>query len=288
MDTAAPSRFELLVQKLGAGAQLLDSWPLAGGVSALVTALQVRWPGGRVERLVVRQYGERDLQANPDIARQEFGLLQVLTAAGLPVPAPRYAELGLLVLDFVEGATEFQPSDDAKSLGQLATFLARLHGLPTAELSFLPVLTTLSPSPEAPDESLSETRIRDALEQFGPPPAAPAAVLHGDFWPGNVLWAGSQLTAVIDWEDAALGDPLADVGNARLELLFSLGQEAMQAFTDDYGRQTGTDLAQLAYWDLRAALRPCGRLSQWGLAPGPERRMRRRHAQFVDAALDRL
>nr|WP_184130262.1 phosphotransferase [Deinococcus humi] len=270
------------------GARLLHFWPLAGGVSARVSALQVCWSGGHVERLVVREYGGRDLQVNPDIARQEFELLRVLVAAGLPVPRPRYAQPGLLVLDFAEGTTDFHPADHSGFVRGLATFLARLHALSTAELAFLPVLTDLSPRPEILDDSLSETRIRDALQQFGPPPMAASAVLHGDFWPGNVLWAGGRLSAVIDWEDASLGDPLADVANARLELLFFLGPDAMHAFTDDYGRQTGTGLAHLAYWDLRAALRPCGKMAEWGLEVELEGRMRWRHAQFVDAALARL
>jgi len=215
-------------------------------------------------------------------------LLRVLVAAGLPVPRPRYAQPGLLVLDFAEGTTDLQPDDESGFVRQLATFLARLHAIPTAELLFLPVLTGLSARPETPDDSLSETRIRDALQQFGPPPVAASAVLHGDFWPGNVLWTGGHLSAVIDWEDGALGDPLADVANARLELLFFLGPDAMHAFTDNYGRQTGSGLAHLAYWDLRAALRPCGRMSEWGLAADLESEMRQRHAQFVDAALARL
>jgi aminoglycoside phosphotransferase (APT) family kinase protein len=260
---------------------------LAGGVSAQVSALQVRWPGGDLERLVVREYGERDLRADPDVARREFELLRVLTLAELPVPRPRYMGPGRLVLDFIDGAPEFQPADVSGFVRQLATFLARLHTLPTAQLSFLPVLTAFGPRAEAPDDSLSETRIRDALKQSRPPPVNRAAVLHGDFWPGNVLWTGDHLTAVIDWEDASLGDPLADVANARLELLFFLGPGAMHAFTDEYGRHTGTDLVHLAYWDLCAALRPCGRLGAWGLTAEHEGQMRRRHARFVDAALAR-
>jgi hypothetical protein len=41
--------------------------------------------------------------------------------------------------------------------------------------------------------------------------------------------------AVIDWEDAAIGDPLADVANARLELTWAIGLEAMEDFIRQYG-----------------------------------------------------
>lgn len=41
------------------------------------------------------------------------------------------------------------------------------------------------------------------------------ALVHGDFRPGNVLFAGTdhpEITGVLDWETAMLGDPLFEVG----------------------------------------------------------------------------
>ena len=57
-----------------------------------------------------------------------------------------------------------------------------------------------------------------------------SVLLHGDFWPGNILWRDGQIVGVIDWEDAAFGDPLADIANTRLELLWAFGVEAMRQF----------------------------------------------------------
>ncbi|USZ71713.1 phosphotransferase family protein [Natronosalvus halobius] len=40
-------------------------------------------------------------------------------------------------------------------------------------------------------------------------------LVHGDFRPGNVLFSGTdraEITGVLDWETAALGDPLTDLG----------------------------------------------------------------------------
>lgn len=39
----------------------------------------------------------------------------------------------------------------------------------------------------------------------------PAVVCHGDFGPQNVLVVGERITALLDFEDARLGDPLLDV-----------------------------------------------------------------------------
>jgi aminoglycoside phosphotransferase (APT) family kinase protein len=47
------------------------------------------------------------------------------------------------------------------------------------------------------------------------PESGPATVVHGDYRLGNVLFAPgapARLAAVLDWELATIGDPLADVG----------------------------------------------------------------------------
>lgn len=53
-------------------------------------------------------------------------------------------------------------------------------------------------------------------------------VCHGDFHPGNVL-IGKQGPAVIDWTDAARGDPAADLARTRLLLRQGAVQEYMPA-----------------------------------------------------------
>jgi aminoglycoside phosphotransferase (APT) family kinase protein len=116
----------------------------------------------------------------------------------------------------------------------------------------------------------------------------PAVVLHGDFWPGNILWKDKQLVAVIDWEDAALGDPLADVANSRLEILGAYGTEAMQQFTHYYQSTMPIDVRNLPCWDLCVALKMGIHISQWGLDARTERILRERHKWFVAQAFARL
>ena len=64
------------------------------------------------------------------------------------------------------------------------------------------------------------------------------------------------MTGVIDWEDAAIGDPLADLGKSRLEILWSHGEAAMEAYTAAYlALNQAMDASCLAWWDLYGALR---------------------------------
>jgi aminoglycoside phosphotransferase (APT) family kinase protein len=68
---------------------------------------------------------------------------------------------------------------------------------------------------------LNKTREIPAVERVGQwlaenmPESGAATIVHGDFRLGNTIFAPSapaQLTGVLDWEMATIGDPLADVG----------------------------------------------------------------------------
>ena len=47
------------------------------------------------------------------------------------------------------------------------------------------------------------------------PESGPATIVHGDYRLGNTMFAAeapARLEAVLDWEMATIGDPLADLG----------------------------------------------------------------------------
>lgn len=94
------------------------------------------------------------------------------------------------------------------------------------------------------------------------------ALCHGDFHPGNVLMAG-KAPVIIDWTNAARGDPSADV--ARTLLLLKLGamppgqprllrlaaQAAREVFAQlylgSYGRSRPIDMASVESWMVPVA-----------------------------------
>jgi len=278
-------KFAQVVQKIDPHSKLLRTWELKGGVSAQVTALEIERPDGHTKKMIVRRHGEVDLKHNPQVAADEFKLLQLVHAVGLAAPEPYYLDQSCeifstpyIVIEYIEGETKFAPSNLPNLLLQFATHLSRIHQIDGSKLdvSFLPKLEKryadkLRERPTNVDESLDEGRIRDVLEAVWPLPQRNTSVLlHADFWPGNLLWRDGQLVAVIDWEDAALGDPLADVANSRLEILWAFGVDAMQCFTHQYQSMTTIDFTHLPHWDLCAALRRVGQIAQWGLVVSPE------------------
>ncbi len=85
---------------------------------------------------------------------------------------------------------------------------------------------------------------------------------------------------MLDWEDAGSGDPLQDVGNARLELLWSHGADELAAFTKRYG----VDARTLATWDVHAAERSMPHVHEWGHDEATQVRMHAAADDFVAAA----
>lgn len=279
---------------------------LRGGVSARAVVADLVLEDATRKRVVVR----RPQCATPEEARRtvsrEHALLIRCAALGIPAPKPCFLDAveGAVVLEYVEGAPLFAPADPADMLRQMAIGLARIHDAADAgDLGFLPrrsdtAARHVQEAPPRLDEALDEPRVRAALIALWPWRQCNADVLlHGDYWPGNLLWRDGRLVTVLDWEEAEVGDPLADVAVARLDVLWAFGDAAMHAFTQCYREATRIDWRTLACWDLLVALRPMSNLDRWarGYAEPPISRpdvdassMREGHRRFVEQALASL
>ena len=242
---------------------LLPCWRLLSlePLSRRVHHLRVKDRAGAKVSLILLRHSLRDRQRNPHIARDEFRLLQLLHATDLPVPRPLRLldtlQPPALVTERVAGKSRYESANTNALCGALADILRRIHQchIPRRQLDFLPDIS--ESLLDCLRDSSADERIRQAMK--GALPALrpnPPTLLHGDFWLGNLLWRGDELAAVIDWEDAMLGDPLADLGKSRLELLWTLGDAAMRRYTAAYLRCCpALDPSALPFWDLFGALR---------------------------------
>ncbi|HUR33963.1 MAG TPA: phosphotransferase family protein [Vicinamibacterales bacterium] len=111
------------------------------------------------------------------------------------------------------------------------------------------------------------------LAAHQPPETLEAAIVHGDFKIDNVLLDPldpSRLVAVFDWEMAALGDPLVDVGIllAYWTIASDVGQaDALASVTDRpgylgrdalverYSLASGRDLSDIAFYETFAVFK---------------------------------
>lgn len=216
----------------------------------------------------------------------EYALLRAAFAEGVTVPEPLFccedrAIIGapFFVMRRVAGiATAHRLAKQAASTGgddalvrKLGAELARIHRIvpPRTDLAFLG-----APPADAGTAFIAAMRARlddagtprpalewglAALERHRLPPVPPV-LNHNDFRTGNLMVEGHEVTAVLDWEFAAWGDPHADLGwlcapcwrfgNLSLEA-GGLGSRA--ALLEGYG--PAADATRLPFWELAATIR---------------------------------
>lgn len=275
------------------GATLNGVARLTGGVSADVYRLDLRLADESPYRAVLRVHGETHCGHG---AHLEFQLLEALFRSGLPVPRPLgfggdSERLGhpYVLIDFVEGSSEIGAQNLETCIGKMADMLVAVHRTRTADLPSLPL--RIDPLPElfeflGRDDEWLDLRAKltklDDTAYTGTP-----VLLHGDFWPENLIWSDGRIAAVLDWEDAAVGDPLSDVACTCLELRYLFGDKGMRAFANAYAKQGRIDQARLSLWLLYVATAALKHMGDWGLAPSREANMRREAKETVrQATLD--
>lgn len=292
--------YAAVVDRVAPGARLTRRWALHGGISARVDALEVVLPGGEAGQMVVREHGAAGWKpAQANVTAVEFALLKALHDAGVRVPEPYLLDTSgellsspYLVMAFVDGTTDLDEAALPDALRQMAVFLSDLHALDLTRLQLPSLPRRDDPIPGAlehlptTDETAS---LRATLATRGTPqPANSPALLHGDFWPGNVLWKDGRIAAVLDWEDAAIGDPLSDLAGCRVELLWKYGELAMEEFTAHYFSLSKADQSDLPLWEVHVAAGAAAYMGEWNLDPDVEAAMRRKTRRFIARAGQQL
>jgi len=221
---------------------------------------------------------------------EEFAVLEVAHEAGVLVPEPVGFCADPAVIGSPFALTGYVPGEalgarvvkdgrlggDREALARrLGRELAKVHAIrpPHPALGFL-----APPDPEPAKREVA--RIRHALDALGAvrpviewglrfaerhAPACPEVrLLHGDFRTGNYLLDERGLGAILDWEFAAWGDPMADLGWFTAACwrfgrpdLEAGGIGSRAAFYQGY-REAGDvkiDDAAVRYWELMAHLR---------------------------------
>ncbi|MEM1434007.1 MAG: phosphotransferase [Pseudomonadota bacterium] len=271
---------EQLTQALFPGAGVRAATPLAGGVSATVALLEVLLPDRTVHRVVVRQHAAEHDGLDAAVEAQ---LLKTLHAGGLRVPAvllvdadARLLERPGLVLEHIPGTSEVSAAALPAAIETMVDVLLKIHRFSSSALPALP--QRLDPVPELlgflpPDDRFAALR-RWLGDQRDTAYRGPAKLLHGDFWPENLLWREGELVAVLDWEDAALGDPVSDLAGAGVELRVRHGRAVMQRYLESVTQRYPIDPSRLTLWQAYVAAAMLKYMGSWDLPPAQEARMR--------------
>ena len=288
-----------IVARLFPGAKHVRHWALTGGVSAHIEAIEYELAEGEYQQVVVRRHGAADWKIlEEDVTTTEFSLQTILFEAGFPVPEPLLLDVSgsvlpspFLVMAMVQGVTVVDDVHLQNALHQMADFLQGLHNLDTETLS-LPARLPRGEDPvngalQYVPDTAANAALRAAIACWVTKPAE-NTLLHGDFWPGNILWKDNKIAAVIDWEDAAIGAAASDLAGCRCEIMAMYGEPAMETFTNRYLAGATREMSDLPLWEVYGGFAALGTMGDWGLDPEVEALRRERTILFVGRAVREL
>jgi aminoglycoside phosphotransferase (APT) family kinase protein len=228
--------------------------PLVGGQSSEVHRGQLG-----SETVVIRHIVDRAwLAREPDLIDREAEILGLL--AGTAVPAPRLlasdSPSGRLLMSFLPGAVRAGAGHlraQVETMAEMAASIAAValpdgHGLP-------PWRSWVAPDPVPPtwgDEAVWRASI-EAYLGVDQPRAAGPSLLHRDLHPLNLLWRDDHIVGVVDWVNACVGHPHAELGHCRWNLAVLAGLDAADRFLAHYLAVTGSGPYD-HWWDLAAVL----------------------------------
>jgi len=187
------------------------------------------------QRLVLRI--DRPLASALGLARQaEIDILRLVGEAGIgPRPVWSDPAHGILVSTWLPGSSwSVNDVRDPGHLRQLAKTLQILHQLPVRAREFDPVSAAQRYAVDPADErafALSEQAIALASELDSD--TATKVLCHNDLVHSNII--GLQPVPLIDWEYAAMGDPLFDLAIVirHHELPEALAEVFLNAYSAD-------------------------------------------------------
>ena len=240
-------------------------------------SFSLAWREGRrprVEPLILRRYADRWTwwsAQDEHKAQREWEVGCWLYGQGLPVPAiyaSGTADQAPYVLTARPPGRSHPttgPADLEAYVERAAGLLSRLHrlGPPAAVRRVLPEvqargeiarLSSLARAcgDDGPVEALDELA-REEVEEY------PPCVLHGDLQAGRVRIDARGVTAILDWENAALGDPRWDLARVGNELHRQEAHILAERFYSLYQEQSSLSTQGMTFWEALAGVQ------QWTL-----------------------
>jgi aminoglycoside phosphotransferase (APT) family kinase protein len=233
----------------------------------------------------------------------ELAALRVAQAHGVPVPRLLASGDGVMLVSVVTGTSRIPVTATPRRLAAFGAAGALLHAIPLPPTADLPLrhrplelwdFVQWRANKGTTDLLRTAERTLAAL----PEPTAEPVLVHGDLWQGNTMWHDDELTAIIDWDAAGVGHPGIDLGGMRCDAALMFGIDAadpvLAGWADAMGRPA-VDPADLAYWDLVAALSTPPDLAEWEAVIQDQGRpdltgplLTARRDEFLLAALDRV
>ena len=286
-------RFLKITEILSPEGDLIDFARLEGGVSCDVVLLKVR-EGTKIKKFVVRTEG---LPMSENTVETEFYLLKSISNKQVPTAEAFYFDSSCEILDkpfmvmsFLEGQIFAPKEGEFSFLEIMAKQLIYIH---QTDITYLPELPVrIDPLDELISYLPKESRW-DELNSFIKGLnkeifKGEKVFLHGDFWLGNLLWKDSLIVGVLDWEYAAIGDPLSDLAVACLEVRYEAGIEGVDIFKYTYSNFLDIDEYRLSLWLIFVASSTLHFIDEWKLPNKRKKKMIKEATSTIEEEFNKI
>ena len=252
---------------------------LEGGVSSEVFLIAVDSKKGE-EKIVLRTEGGPPAENS---IKTEYLLLEKLHQTKVPCAKPIHLDHSKEILDkdfmlmtYLEGTIEIPKIKNFGFLNKMVGILKNIHNVDTKILPTLPC--RFDPTYDL-FEFLPNARINKELKAilkgYDTSYSGKPVLLHGDFWPGNILWTKDEISGVLDWEYAAIGDPVSDLAVASLELKYDYGKRGVDRFLDLYSKNFSIDQSRFSLWLIYVSASTLFFIDEWNLEKARKNLMKR-------------
>jgi aminoglycoside phosphotransferase (APT) family kinase protein len=250
--------------ELGPGSRIVSAHARAGGTSSAVHGLTVEDERGARHQLVLRRYVRSDwLEREPDLAEHEARVLTLLESS--VVDAPRLVgvdpngercEVAAVLMTRLPGRVRWSTRDVRTFVERIVEPMLTIHAVRVPDSVSIRTFRRYYEDEvlHPPVGTACPAAWERAIEVHGgPPPAVERVFIHRDYHPGNLLWTGDAVSGVVDWVNASLGSPEADVGHCRINVARHFGYAAAELVARRYCERAGRGEYH-PYWDLVAAV----------------------------------
>ena len=252
---------------------MTDHERLVGGMSSVVVLCTFT----DQEPLVLRVIDDAEwLERDPGIIAQEAEALRLLRHSAVVAPnwvADQVEEgIGRLLMTRVTGRMQVATDEINNRIDAMADLAAAIAASPLPADHRLPPWRTWVPTDRQPPPWGNQAMWNEAISfhRSRPAPAiAEPVLLHRDFHPLNILWFGggggpsadsaTGQAAVVDWVNACVGHPHAELAHCRWNLSVTVDPTAADRFLQRYLDVTATDGCTTPdhfdpWWDVDSVL----------------------------------
>ncbi|WP_052195268.1 phosphotransferase family protein [Deinococcus radiopugnans] len=211
-------------------------------------------------------------QPERDFPEAFTGALRLTGRSGLETPLLKWEEVGRSVGRFLR-VLHAQDTGTARALGLTLDFDPTYSDWQEAALEDLGAISKQWPEVQS---------WREVLKQ--PPPSQPGrlAVIHGDLAAEHVFLSDrGEVTGILDWADAAIGDPARDLAG----LIYWGGRAMLNAALSEYGETEAGVIERAAWYALCRALEDMAFGLRWDrptYVEGGKRALTILHMEFAD------